>query len=150
LHFPAKRFRCAIDRDRKKVGEVSSRPALTLSAAPDFLNFHPFHFLINDRALTHNKCVRHEVALVTVMAELRKIVYTTSAIESLNMSLRKIIKNRAAFPSEEAAYKLLYLALQNIAQKWAMPMLDWVRILNQLAILFEGRLPQPLSLTQNF
>lgn len=50
-------------------------------------------------------------------AELRKIVYTTNAIESLNMSLRKIIKNRAAFPSEEAAYKLLYLALQNIAKK---------------------------------
>jgi putative transposase len=84
-------------------------------------------------------------------AELRKIVYTTNAIESLNMSLRKIIKNRAAFPNEDAAYKLLYLALQNIEKKWTMPIQDWARVLNQLAILFDGRLPhQPLSLTQNF
>jgi putative transposase len=84
-------------------------------------------------------------------AALRKIVYTTNAIESLNMSLRKIIKNRAAFPSEEAAYKLLYLALQNIEKKWTMPILDWARVLNQLAILFEGRLPQQaILLPQNF
>lgn len=72
--------------------------------------------------------------------EVRRIVYTTNAIESLNMSLRKIIKNRAAFPSEEAAFKLLYLALENIRKKWTMPIQDWARALNQLSILFEGRL----------
>jgi putative transposase len=83
-------------------------------------------------------------------AEIRKVVYTTNAIESLNMSLRKIIKNRAAFPSEEAAYKLLYLALQNIQKKWTMPIHDWARALNQLAILFDGRLTNQNSLTQNF
>lgn len=84
-------------------------------------------------------------------AALRKIVYTTNAIESLNMSLRKIIKNRAAFPSEDAAYKLLYLALRNIEKKWTMPILDWARVLNQLAILFEGRLSQQsMLLPQNF
>ena len=83
-------------------------------------------------------------------AEIRKVVYTTNAIESLNMSLRKIIKNRAAFPSEEAAYKLLYLALQNIQKKWTMPIQDWARALNQLAIRFDGRLTIQNSLTQNF
>jgi putative transposase len=83
-------------------------------------------------------------------AEIRKVVYTTNAIESLNMSLRKIIKNRAAFPSEEAAYKLLYLALQNIQKKWTMPIQDWSRALNQLAILFEGRLHHQSALTQSF
>ncbi len=88
--------------------------------------------------------------LFSYPAEIRKVVYTTNAIESLNMSLRKIIKNRAAFPSEEAAYKLLYLALQNIEKKWTMPIQDWARALNQLAILFDGRLSIHLSLTQNF
>jgi len=51
----------------------------------------------------------------------RKIIYTTNTIESLNMSLRKIIKNRGHFPSDDAATKLLYLALRNAAKKWTVP-----------------------------
>ena len=54
-------------------------------------------------------------------AAVRKIIYTTNAIESLNMGLRKIIKNRGHFPSDDAATKLLYLALCNAAKKWTMP-----------------------------
>jgi putative transposase len=50
--------------------------------------------------------------------EVRKVIYTTNAVESLHMSLRKVIKNRGSFPSEEAALKLLYLALQNAIGKW--------------------------------
>jgi putative transposase len=74
-------------------------------------------------------------------AEIRRAIYTTNAIESLNMSLRKIIKTRASFPNEEAAMKLLYLALKNVAKKWTMPIRDWSTAMNQLAILFEGRVP---------
>lgn len=48
----------------------------------------------------------------------RKIIYTTNAVESLHMTLRKVTKNRASFPSPEAAVKLLYLALQNVSKKW--------------------------------
>jgi transposase-like protein len=77
-------------------------------------------------------------------------IFAASGNENLNMSLHKIIKNRAAFPSEEAAYQLLYLALQNIQKKWTMPIHDWARALNQLAILFDGRLTNQNSLTQNF
>lgn len=73
--------------------------------------------------------------------EIRKVIYTTNAIESVNDSLRRIIKNRGSFPSDEAALKLIYLALQNISQKWTMPVKDWRAALNQFAILFEGRLP---------
>ncbi len=82
--------------------------------------------------------------------EIRRAVYTTNTIESLNMSLRKILKTRASFPSDEAAFKLLYLALQNIAKKWTMPIPNWGRALNALAILFEERLPNNLltSFTQ--
>ncbi len=73
--------------------------------------------------------------------EIRKVIYTTNAIESLNMSLRKVTKNRGSFPNDESAFKLLYLALRNIAKKWTMPLWDWKSALNQFAILFEGRMP---------
>jgi len=74
----------------------------------------------------------------------RKIIYTTNAIESLNMSLRKIIKNRGHFPSDDAATKLLYLALRNAAKKWTMPSRTWKQALNQFAILFHDRFPSSI------
>jgi len=61
----------------------------------------------------------------------RKIIYTKNAIESLNMSLRKIIKNRDHFPNDDAATKLLYLALRNTAQKWTMPSRTWKQALSR-------------------
>jgi putative transposase len=75
--------------------------------------------------------------------EIRRAVYTTNVIESLNYSLRKITKTRAAFPTEEAAIKLLYLGLQNAAKKWTMPIANWSLAMNQMAILFEGRMLIP-------
>lgn len=87
-------------------------------------------------------------------AEIRRAVYTTNAIESLNMSLRKIIKTRASFPNEAAAFKLLYLALRNASKKWRMPIRDWSGAMNQFAIIFEGRVPMgginQNSFTQSF
>lgn len=74
-------------------------------------------------------------------AEIRKVIYTTNAIESLNMSLRKVTKNRGSFPNDAAMFKLLYLALNNIAKKWTMPIRDWKPALNRFTILFEGRMP---------
>jgi len=76
-------------------------------------------------------------------AEIRRVIYTTNAIESLNYSLRKIIKNRSLFPNDEAVFKLLYLALKNIERKWTMPIKDWQQALHQFAIVFEGRVPLP-------
>ena len=73
--------------------------------------------------------------------EIRRIIYTTNAIESVNMSLRKITKNRAAFPSDEAVLKLFYLALLNISQKWTMPLQNWKAALNRFSIMFEDRMP---------
>jgi putative transposase len=57
------------------------------------------------------------------------------------MGLRKIIKNPGSLPTDEAAMKLLYLALHNISQKWTMPIKNWKAALNRFAIVFEGRLP---------
>ncbi|MBD9354395.1 IS256 family transposase [Methylomonas albis] len=73
--------------------------------------------------------------------EIRKVIYTTNTIESVNRSLRKIIKNRAIFPSDDALSKLLYLALKNISQKWTMPVYDWKAALNRFSIQFEDRIP---------
>jgi len=56
--------------------------------------------------------------------EIRKVIYTTNAIESVNMSLRKITKNRGSLPNDEALIKLFYLALKNIGKKWTMPIRD--------------------------
>jgi putative transposase len=71
--------------------------------------------------------------------EIRRIVYTTNAVESLNMSLRKIIKTRGSFPSEEAALKLLYLALKNVIDKWEIVQ-HWKAALSRFTILWEDRI----------
>ena len=75
-------------------------------------------------------------------AEIRKVIYTTNAVESLNMSLRKVIKTRGSFPNEEAALKLLYLGLERVAKKWTRPVQDWKAALNRFAILYQDRLPR--------
>jgi len=76
--------------------------------------------------------------------EVRKIIYTTNAIESMHMQLRKIVKNRGHFPSDEAASKLLYLALRNIEKDWKMPPITWKQATNQFAILFGERFTNAL------
>ena len=73
--------------------------------------------------------------------EIRKIIYTTNAIESINMSLRKVIKNRCQFPNDMAIMKLLYLGLINITKKWNRPIHNWKQALNQFSIRFEDRFP---------
>ena len=85
-------------------------------------------------------------------SEIRRAVYTTNTIESLNMTLRKITKNRSLFPNDEAVFKLMYLGLRNISKRWRMPIRDWSGAMNQFAILFEGRVPMGglgNSFTQN-
>ena len=72
--------------------------------------------------------------------EIRKVIYTTNAIESVNMSLRKLTKNRGPFPSDEALTKLFYLALCNISQKWTMPIRDWKAALTRFTIQFGDRI----------
>jgi transposase-like protein len=71
--------------------------------------------------------------------QIRKVLYTTNAIESLNYSLRKLLKTRGAFPNDQAIVKVLYLGLQRIEKKWTMPIQDWKRALNQFVILFGDR-----------
>lgn len=73
--------------------------------------------------------------------EIRRVMYTTNAIESLNYSLRKVTRNRLSFPTSEAAMKLCFMAIGNISKKWRMPIKEWSQALNYLAIKFDGRVP---------
>ena len=68
-------------------------------------------------------------------AEIRKVIYTTNAIESVNRQIRKIIKNKGVFPDDKSIQKIVYLALKNAAKKWTMPLKDWPLALNQFEIL---------------
>jgi transposase-like protein len=69
-------------------------------------------------------------------AEIRRVIYTANAIESLNYQLRKIIKNRSTFSTDDAIFKILYLAIRNAGKKWTMPVKEWGQALNQFAIEF--------------
>jgi Transposase, Mutator family len=73
--------------------------------------------------------------------DIRTAIYTTNSVESLNRSLRKIIKIRGGFPNEEAALKLLFLALRQAAKKWTMPIHHWREALNHFTVLWPERMP---------
>ncbi|AGH86095.1 transposase for insertion sequence element ISRM3 (plasmid) [Ralstonia solanacearum] len=81
----------------------------------------------------------HVTPFFVFAPEIRRVIYTTNAIESLNMQLRKIIKTRGHFPNDEAAIKLLWLALRNVLAKSVRAAFDWKSAMNQFAILFGDR-----------
>ena len=85
----------------------------------------------------------HWQNIVTIFAfpqEIRKIIYTTNAIESLNSVIRKSINNRKIFPNDQSALKVIYLAIQKASQKWTMSLHDWRSAMNRFVIEFEGRI----------
>lgn len=74
--------------------------------------------------------------------EIRRAIYTTNTIESVNMTLRKASRNHRIFPNDDAVLKVMYLAIQNISKKWTMSIKDWRSAMSRFAIEFEGRVPQ--------
>lgn len=73
--------------------------------------------------------------------DIRKAIYTTNAIESVKMTLRKVLRNHRSFPCDDSALKVIFLAINNIAKKWTMPIKDWKAALNRFAIEFSDRFP---------
>jgi transposase-like protein len=73
--------------------------------------------------------------------DIRKAIYTTNAIESMNMTLRKVLRNHRSFPTDESVMKVIYLAIQNISKKWTMPIRDWKAALNCFALPLPCGLP---------
>ena len=82
------------------------------------------------------------IPLFAFPADIRRVIYTTNAIESLNSTLRKVTTNHRIFPSDEAVYKVIYLAMRNIAKRWTMPIRDWKPALNRFAVEFAERFPK--------
>ena len=74
--------------------------------------------------------------------EVRTVIYTTNAIESLNSTYRKLNRQRSVFPSDQALLKALYLATFEATRKWAMPIRNWGKVYGELLIMYEGRLPE--------
>ncbi|GAC1431141.1 MAG: IS256-like element ISRm3 family transposase [Acidobacteriaceae bacterium] len=89
-------------------------------------------------AASWRRAWEHVIPLFAFPPDIRKMIYTTNAVESLNRSLRKIIKTRGSFPSDEAAMKLLYLAIQNAGIHWRRPV-EWTAAMGQFAVLFGDR-----------
>jgi putative transposase len=89
-----------------------------------------------------NKHWHNMITLFDFPDEIRKIIYTTNAIESLNSVIRKAINQRKIFPNDTSALKIVWLATQKASQKWTMSLRDWRAAMNRFAIEFEGRLPQ--------
>jgi len=85
------------------------------------------------------------VAMFEFPPEIRKAIYTTNAIESVNSTIRKFTRNRKQYPSADSAVKLVYLAISEAAKRWTLPIKGWKQALNHFAILFEGRLPLNLT-----
>ena len=73
---------------------------------------------------------------------IRKAIYTTNAIESVNSVIRKFTRNRKIYPNEESALKLVYMAIHEASKRWTMPIHHWKQALNHLAILYEDRMPE--------
>jgi transposase-like protein len=73
--------------------------------------------------------------------EVRKGVYTTNAIESLNYSIQRVIRHRQVFPTDESAMKLIFMALRNITKKWTMPFRDWGAVISQFVLIYGERVP---------
>jgi putative transposase len=82
------------------------------------------------------------IPLFAFPADIRRVIYTTNAIESLNMALHKVTTNHRIFPSDEAVYKVIYLAMRNISKKWTMPIRDWKPALNRFAVECAERFPK--------
>jgi putative transposase len=95
-------------------------------------------FLLN--IATPSLCF-HRVSIIDYPEEIRRVIYTTNAIESLNSVIRKATNPRRLFPTDRSALKGVYLAIEQAAKKWTMPVADWKLALNRFAILFEDRMP---------
>jgi transposase-like protein len=94
-----------------------------------------------------NSWQRHWPNLITLFDypdDIRKVIYTTNAIESLNSVLRKAVKNRKVFPHDQAAMKVVFLAIDAASRKWTMPIKNWKAALNRFMIEFPERMPETL------
>jgi putative transposase len=138
LRFVSYKDRRAVVADLKAVYQAASAEA-ALAALDDFAHKWDGKYPLISKSWRTNW--DRLSPFFAYPPDIRRVIYTTNAIESLNASLRKIINHRRAFPNDDAVLKILYLALRNASKKWTMPIKDWPSALNQFSIICEGRVP---------
>lgn len=145
VHMVRNSLRYVPHKDMKSVaGDLKAiYRAVTLDQAEDALLLFGEKWDSKYPAISRswNKNWQNISTLFSYPEEIRKIIYTTNAIESLNSVIRKAINNRKIFPSDQSALKVIYLAIQNASKKWTMSLHDWRAAMNRFAIEFEGRMP---------
>lgn len=134
LNYASWKERKALAADLKPIYRAVNAEAAA-RALDEFRERWPKHQVVADVWLRNWERV---IPFFQFPEEVRKVIYTTNAVESLHMSLRKVTKNRGAFPSEEAAFKLLYLALRNASQKWNTVQ-SWREAMRQFEMIYPGR-----------
>ena len=87
----------------------------------------------------------HIISMYEMPAPIRKAIYTTNAIESVNSVIRKFTRNRKQYPNRDSALKLIYMAISEAAKRWTKPIRNWKQALNHFAIMFDGRMPKELA-----
>ncbi len=137
LRFVSWKNRKAVVADLKRIYGATTLEAAELALSEFSDNWDKQYPSISKSWFNHWENI---IPFFSYPEEIRKAIYTTNAIESLNSSLRKLIKNKRIFPSDDAALKQLYLGLKNISKKWTMPIKNWKNAMNCFVILFEERL----------
>lgn len=145
VHMVRNSLRFVSWKERKVVaGDLRTiYTAPTLEAAEEALD--AFSAKWDDRFPTISKSWRanwvHLTPFFDYPPDLRKVIYTTNAIESINAQLRKVIKKKGAFPTQDSVRKVMYLAMTRASARWNRPVKDWLAALNHLTIVFDGRIP---------
>jgi putative transposase len=137
LNFVNWKERKAMAADLKPIYRAATAEMAELALA-EFRAKYPKHKVVAD---VWERNWQRVIPFFEFPEEIRKIVYTTNAVESLHMSLRKVTKNRGSFPTQDAAIKLIYLAIQNVSKKWNFVQ-GWREALRQFAIRWPERIEQ--------
>lgn len=140
VHLVRQSLRYVTYKDRKQVATDLKKIYQAATTAEAQLHLEAFASTWDTKYASISRLWRgqweHWTTFFAYPPEIRKVIYTTNAIESLNHSLRKILKTRGAFPTDDAVTKLIYLAMRNIAKKWTRPLKDWKAALNQFSLMF--------------
>jgi putative transposase len=137
LNFVNWKERKSVAADLKSIYRAATAERAEVALA-EFRRKYPKHQVVAD---VWERSWQRVIPFFDFPEEIRKIIYTTNAVESLHMTLRKVTKNRGSFPTQDAAIKLLYLALQNVSKKWHTVQ-GWREALRQFAIRWPERIEQ--------
>lgn len=138
LRYVSWKHRKAVAADLRKIYAAATATEAEQALVEFADRWDKLYPMISKSWLSH---WHHIIPFFAFPDDIRKAIYTTNAIESMNMTLRKVLRNHRSFPTDEAAMKVVFMAINNISKKWTMPIRDWKAALQRFAIEFEGRFP---------